>query len=159
MTNTSQQRLAVGDVAPEFTLTAGNSIRVSLRDVLATGRRAVVAFYVFDFSGDCTNEWAQLESMMEDFEESHARVLGISVDSRHAHAAYARILGISAPLLSDFNKEVAEAYGVLTDLGELRGVARRSVFVVNPDGKLSYVWEAEKPSDLPNFQEVLAAVR
>ena len=87
-----------------------------------------------------------------------ARVLGISVDSPHCHKAYAEREGIPFPLLSDFNKEVAAAYGVLTDLGPWKGVASRSVFVVGRDGNVSYAWHGA-PGDLPDVERVLEAAR
>ncbi len=86
-------------------------------------------------------------------------MLGISVDSHHSHREYAKMFGIPFPLLSDFNKETAEKYGVLTNSGTSRGVAGRSVFVVSQDGVVTYVWKPEKKGELPDPERVLEAVR
>ncbi len=97
--------------------------------------------------------------MAQEFEEAGARVLGISVDSIHSHREYAKQRDIPFELLSDFNKETARQYGVLMDLGPWKGVARRSVFVIDKDGTIAYAWKGEQASDLPDIGEVLEEAR
>ena len=63
-------------------------------------------------------------------------VLGISVDSTWANRAFREQLGADFPILSDFRREAAKAYGVLNDAS---GVARRSTFVIDPDGVVQHV--------------------
>ena len=88
-----------------------------------------------------------------------ARVLGISVDSPFVNKRFAEETKVPFPLLSDFNKEAASAYGVLySDYFGMRGVAKRSAFVVDGEGTIRYAWVGED-SDLPEFDEILAAVK
>lgn len=86
-------------------------------------------------------------------------MLGISVDSHFCHKAYAATENIPFPLLSDFNKEVAQSYGVLGDSGPWRGVASRAVFIVRRDGTVAYVWHAPPSGGLPDVEQVLEEAR
>jgi peroxiredoxin len=68
-------------------------------------------------------------------------VLGISVDSSPSNRAFAKQEGIDFPLLSDFQRTVSKAYGILNDE---RGFANRTTFVVDKDGVIRHI---EKGSD------------
>ena len=87
---------------------------------------------------------------------------GISVDSTWAHDAWRSQLGLPAELvlLSDFNRDFGKAYGLsYTNAAGLKDVLRRSVLVINPDGKLVYRWDVPDPPRLPTANEVLDALR
>jgi len=73
----------------------------------------------------------------ERFRTANAQVVGVSVDSRFANAAWAAQIGITFPLLSDFypHGTVAERYGVLNP----RGMPERAIFVVDKDGIVRYI--------------------
>jgi len=89
-------------------------------------------------------------------------VYGISVDSTWAHDAWRAQLQLppDVVLLSDFNREFGEAYGLLmTTPSGLKNVLRRSVLVVNPDFKIVYRWDVPDPPRLPTVDEVLEALR
>jgi peroxiredoxin len=63
-------------------------------------------------------------------------------------------------LLSDFNKEFGEAYDLATtNPAGLRGMLKRSVFVIRPDGVISYRWDNTDPPSLPRVDEILGEVR
>jgi peroxiredoxin len=88
-----------------------------------------------------------------------AEVVGISVDSPFVNAKFAEETGAPFPILSDFNREVATAYGVRNDdYFGMKGVATRSVFVIDRDGTVTYVWTAEE-DEPPDLDDVLNAVR
>ena len=87
---------------------------------------------------------------------------GISVDSTWAHDAWRSQLGLPSDLLllSDFNRDFGTAYGLTyTSAAGLKDVLRRSVFIVNPDGKIAYRWDVPDPPRLPTADEVLEALR
>ena len=89
-------------------------------------------------------------------------MVGISVDSTWAHDVYRKQLGLPEDivLLSDFNREFGSAYGLLTTTATgMKDVLRRSVLIVNPDGKIVYRWDVPDPPRLPSASEVLAALR
>ena len=80
-----------------------------------------------------------------------SQVLGISVDSRYANKRYAEDLGVTYPLLSDFQREVSELYGVLN---EERGFANRTTFVVDMEGTIQHVDEGSDAIDITKTYEV-----
>jgi len=84
------------------------------------------------------------------------------VDSWYAHAAYHKQLHLPEEmlLLSDFNHEVAGLYGGYFDTASgFKQVARRTVFVVAPDGTVVYRWDNTEPPSLPSVEPVLEALR
>ena len=86
------------------------------------------------------------------------RPLGISRDSPWTHIAWAQALDLSFPLLSDFNGDAVDAFGIAFEFNGLRGVAERSAFVVDTDGTVRGAWRYGT-GDLPDFDELLRAVR
>jgi peroxiredoxin len=63
-------------------------------------------------------------------------------------------------LLSDFNRDFGDAYGLIyTTSSGFRGVLRRTVFVIDRDGTITYRWDVPDPPALPQADEVLAALR
>jgi len=94
---------------------------------------------------------------LPEFQRLDAEVVAISVDSVHSHRAWAKQEGFNFPLLSDFNKEVGRAYGVLyEDFRGLKGVEKRAVFIVDGKGVVRYRWLSEDPQVLPQTDEILA---
>ncbi len=69
-------------------------------------------------------------------------VFGISVDSPPANAAFAKQIGVTFPLLSDMNRKVLTAYGILQKYpmgGDEYQWARRTTFVVDKSGKIQHI--------------------
>jgi peroxiredoxin len=89
-----------------------------------------------------------------------ARIVGISVESDRAHRAFAEHLGLDFPLVSDFNREVVGKYGIQYEepYNGMKGMSRRSVFVVGTDGIVRYTWVTDDPLIAPNVNEVLGAL-
>ena len=148
--------------APLFTLkrkTADGLVDVALADNIGK-RQTVLLFFPLAFTSVCQEELCSVSGGLDQYAELDADVWAISVDSPFAQEAFARMAGIAIPLLSDFNKETAAAYDVLyADLIGLKGVAKRSAFVVNKDGRITYSWSSDDPKQLPPFEEVKAALR
>lgn len=153
--------LSKGTKAPEFTLKSKNAdgLRdVSLADTLGS-KSTVLLFFPLSFTSVCQEELCTVSGGFDEYDKLNAAVYGISVDSPFAQEAFAKANDITIPLLSDFNKEVAEAYDVLyADLLGFKGVAKRSAFVINPEGEITYVWCSEDPHNLPPFDEIKAAL-
>ena len=146
---------SIGDMAPDFTLTAQDKSSVTLSDM--RGSRVILAFYPAAFTGVCTKEMCSFSDGMVSLESSVARVLGISVDSPFSNAAFAEANGITFPLLSDVHREAVEAYGVALGDFVIPGytVAQRSVFVVETDGSIGYAWVADNPGLEPDYDAVM----
>ena len=126
--------IAVGQLAPEFTLKDQNQKEVKLSD-FAGKRKVVLMFYPLDFSPVCTNEHACFVKDLKQFEKLDAQVLGVSVDSVWTHKAFAERMGISYPLLADFHPKgaVAKAYGAYR---ENEGLCDRALFVIDRKGAI-----------------------
>ena len=123
----------------------------------------VLAFFPLAFTGVCTTEMCTFRDQMAGFNDVHARVYGVSVDSPFTQNQFIQKEKLNFPLLSDFNRELVDAFGVkrtqpIGPAPGLLGVANRSVFVVGKDGAVKYRWYSENPKDLPPFDEVKAAL-
>jgi peroxiredoxin len=88
-----------------------------------------------------------------------AEVYGISVDSPFAQSAWAKQNKIEVTLLSDLNKKVAAAYGVIfPGLAGIGDTSARAAFVIGTDGVVKYAEQTATPKDLPNFTAIKAAL-
>jgi peroxiredoxin len=148
----SKNALMVGDIAPEFALRDQDNNLVSLADFKGQ-KHVVLAFYPLDFSPVCSLELPKLQENYEAFQRADAEVLGISIDSRWSHAAFAEKLDLSFRLLSDFDRQASRAYGVLRK----EGFAERSLFLIDKDGLIRYaeVFEIGTVPDITSLQEAL----
>ena len=151
----------VGSKAPEFTLVNQDREPVSLSSQLGTGP-VVLAFFPGAFSGTCTKEMCTFRDSMSQFNGLNARVLGISTDTFFALKAWGDQQRLGFPLLSDYNKDVINAYGVVNpDMIGLKNIAKRSVFVLDRKGVVRYrevLEDARNEPDYQKLQEALASV-
>jgi len=99
-----------------------------------------------------------LRDRRAEFDETGVRTFGVSRDSPWTHIAWAQALDLNFPLLSDFNGDAVEAFGIARDFNGLRSVAERSAFLVGPDCTVRGAWRYET-GELPDFDELLRAVR
>lgn len=154
--------LAPQTTAPLFTLrrkTESGLQEISLSDNIGK-KKTVLLFFPLAFTSVCQDELCSVSGGLSDYAELDADVWAISVDSPFAQEAFAIKAGISVPLLSDFNREVAAAYDVLyPELLGFKGVAKRSAFVVDEKGVIVYAWSSDNPKDLPAFDEIKAALK
>lgn len=130
--------IRIGRKAPVFALKGIFQEKVSdysLQDF--RGRWLVLFFYPADFSFICPTEVTGFSRLAREFRTEGAEILGVSVDSIESHRAWAKELGgVNYPLLSDDEKKVSLAYGVLD---EKEGVSLRATFIINPEGEVSYL--------------------
>lgn len=149
--------LKIGDIAPDFTLKSKNQTG-EIKDFSLSNFKdtnVVLLFYPLSFTGVCTTEMCSISAGFNEYANLNAKVLGISVDSVFTQEAWAKSNGITIPLLSDFNKEVAKSYGCLyEDFIFMKGVAKRSAFIVDKDGKIAYEEILEDAGQLPNFDKI-----
>ena len=86
-------------------------------------------------------------------------LVAIAVTPTFAQMAFADTLDIDFPLLSDWEGATASAYGVRYDIWKGHsGLAKRSVFVIDRDGVITYVWSNDDALTLPEFDEVMEAI-
>ena len=151
--------LQIGDKAPDFTLFSSDLKEVKLSDF--AGKKVIIHFFPMAFTGVCTSQLCTLRDNFSFYEGLNAQILGISVDSPFTLAKFKEENNYQFPLLSDFNKEVSKAYGAQYEefVFNLKGVAKRSAFVLDADHKIIYAEVLESAGDLPDFAAIDALLK
>ncbi len=154
--------LSVGDKCPEFSLvslTADGPAVVESSQLIADA--PVVLFFIpMAFTGVCTEEFCTISNDLAEYQGLNATVYGVSGDNPFAQQAWAEKEGFSLPMLSDYEHEVAEAFGIAYEafLPEknltMGGVAKRSVFVIDGEGVIRHAEVLESPGDMPDLAGV-----
>ena len=148
-----------GDRAIEFKLPAKPKDEVDLGALIGK-EKIVLLFFPLAYSSVCTAEMCAMRDDWKQYENLGAKVFGISVDSPFVTDKFRRDENIPFPILSDFNKEVSRKYGVLhEDLMGLKGVSKRSAFVIGADGKVKYAWVTDNPGVQVDFEQIKAALK
>ena len=99
-----------------------------------------------------------LRDRSPEFRAAGVHPFGISGDSAWTHIAWAQALDLSFPLLSDWNKEAMQAFGVDGEFRGHRGVALRTTFLVDQDGTVRGAWRYDT-AEVPDFDELLRAAQ
>ena len=146
--------LQIGQPAPEFILRSSDKQEVKLSDF--KGRNVVLLFFPLAFTGVCTAELCDMRDNLAVYNNLNAEVLAVSVDSIYTLDRYKKDQGLTFPLLSDFNKEASEAYGSLYEkFGYgMKGVSKRSAFVIDTEGVIQYAEVLEDAGKVPDFVAV-----
>ncbi len=154
-----------GSKAPDFQLMTANNPpegkplrEIKLSTLLKEGS-LVIAFFPASFTGGCEKEMCSFRDNLKAFEEAKCNIVGISVDMPFSQKKFAEINNISFPLLSDLGGKIAKLYDVFYDdfIG-LKGVAKRSVFIINKEGFITYKWVTENPAIEPDYKEILDSI-
>lgn len=136
--------LTVGDSFPSFDLPAvvgwEEPVFGRVRSSDLQGRWALVFFWPMDFTTVCPTEISAFSRLAPEFEALDTVVVGVSIDSEHAHRAWRlqhpHLRHLAVPMASDLRRELVTATGVLD---RDRGVALRATFVVDPEGVIRHV--------------------
>lgn len=149
--------IAVGAKAPDFTLKSKQAS--GLVDVKLSAnfgkKNTVLLFFPAAFTGVCTQELCDITAGLNAYQGLNAEVIGISVDTPFAQEAWAQKERIGITLVSDLNKEVTKAYGVLFPmLAGIGDTSARAAFVIDKDGMVRYSEQTPSPKELPNFEKV-----
>jgi len=128
-----------------------------LADALADGP-VVLAFFPGVFSRTCTQEMCELRDWLPEVGGLDADVYGVSVDPPWPQLAFIERYGLGFPLVSGFNNDTIQRFGVRNEEGLLAGIAQRSVFVLAPDRTVEYAWRATEPLTFPDLDAVEGAV-
>jgi peroxiredoxin Q/BCP len=140
----------IGQAAPEFSLPSQEGGPVSLKDF--RGQWVVLYFYPKDMTPGCTIEAHNFQRDLPKYEQQHAVILGVSVDSTDSHKEFCTKESLTFKLLSDTDKKMVDQYGSLGS----HGVASRNTFLIDPAGKVARVWTGVIPAK--HSEEVLAAL-
>lgn len=148
--------LQIGQKAPDFTLYSSAKEKITLSNYLGK-QNVLLLFFPQAFTGVCTKELCSVRDDISKYSQANAQVLAVSVDSIFTLAKFKEDQGFDFLLLSDFNKEVSPAYHALydsfTDMG-MKGVSKRSAFVIDKNGVIQYSEVLESAGDIPNFDAI-----
>jgi peroxiredoxin len=146
--------LQIGDKAPGFSLIADDKSEVSLQNY--EGKNVVVLFFPLAFTGVCTTELCSMRDNIAQYNDLNAQILAISVDSPFTLEKFKAEQNLNFPLLSDFNKETSAAYGSIYEdfVLNMKGVSKRSAFVVDKEGVIRYAEVLDNAGELPNFEAI-----
>jgi peroxiredoxin len=108
------------------------------------------------FTGVCTKELCAMRDSIADYEKLDTQILAISVDSVFSLGKWKEEQKFNFPLLSDFNKTASKKYDSLYKdfVFEMKGVSKRSAFVVDREGIIRYAEVLENAGEIPNFDAV-----
>ena len=153
--------IQIGSIAPDFTLFNSEKQEVTLSQYL--GKSVVLLFYPQAFTGVCTTELCDIRDNLNVYSTLNAEILAISVDSVFTLENWKQQQGFNFQMLSDFNKTVSTAYETIykTFAFGMKGVSKRSAFVVDSKGVLQYVEILDNAGEIPNLdkiKEVLATL-
>ena len=146
--------IEIGQQAPDFTLYDSEKKQVTLS--AQKGHPVVLLFFPLAFTSTCTKELCQVRDEIGWYNNIDAKVFGISVDSLHTLARYKADQQLNFTLLSDFNKEVSLAYdSIYEQFGYgMKGVSKRSAFVIDQNGVVLYAEILENAGEVPNFEAI-----
>lgn len=155
--------LTIGEHYKNFTLKNHRFENVTLSEHIGKNN-IVLLFFPFVNSGTCEKELCQTRDSLEEYNKLNAIVFGISVDSPFAQKLWFEKLNFGFDLLSDFNKEVCQMYGVLDEnwlpakFG-YRGVAKRSAFVIDKNGIIKYAEILDDPGKEPDYEKIIETLK
>lgn len=154
--------LEIGQTAPDFTLYDSDKKQITLSEL--RDNSVLLLFFPLAFTTTCTEELCHVRDNISNYNTANAKVFGISVDALHTLAKYKADQQLNFTLLSDFNKEASRAYDSIYEMFgyNMKGVSKRSAFVIDKAGIIRYAEVLENAGEVPNFekiQEVLANIK
>ena len=147
--------LNVGDTAPDFEL-VDTELKMRTLDEFK-GKKVILSFFVAASSPVCETEMCTFRDSWDDLSNLGAQVVAISNDGPFANKAFAEKHNLKFPVLGDYKSKTIRDYDVL--MPHLLHVkdydaAKRSVFIINQDGKIGYKWVSDDPLVEPNYNEI-----
>ena len=147
-------KIDIGQPAPDFTLFDSEKKQVTLSEL--KGHNVLLLFFPLAFTSTCTKELCSVRDNIAWYNNVNANVFGISVDALHTLAKYKEDQHLNFTLLSDFNKEVSRLYDSIYEMFgyNMKGVSKRSAFVIDKDGIVRYAEVLDNASEVPNFESI-----
>ena len=146
--------IEIGQTAPDFILYASDKNKVTLSEL--KGQPVLLLFFPLAFTSVCTKELCSVRDNIGWYNSINAKVFGISVDALQTLAKFKEDQQLNFTLLSDFNKEVSRAYGSIYEMFgfNMKGVSKRSAFVIDKDGIVRYAEVLENAGEVPDFKKI-----
>ena len=147
-------KIEIGQAAPDFTLFDSEKKQVTLSEL--KGHNVLLLFFPLAFTSTCTKELCSVRDNITWYNNADAKVFGISVDALHTLAKYKEDQRLNFTLLSDFNKDVSRLYDSIYEMFgyNMKGVSKRSAFVIDRSGIIRYAEVLDNASEVPNFEAI-----
>jgi peroxiredoxin Q/BCP len=145
-------KVKAGDQAPDFEGPTGDGRTLGLKDF--HGKNIVLYFYPKDDTPGCTKEACSFRDNIQPIRSLGAEIIGVSVDSVESHKRFSTRFKLPFPLISDKQKRIANAYGVMKDVGL---GTKRVTFIIDRDGKIAKVFPKVDVSK--HTEEVVAVLK
>lgn len=146
--------IETGQSAPDFSLYDNEKNKVTLSDL--KGHNVLLLFFPQAFTSVCTKELCGIRDNIAAYNNTNAKVFGISVDSVFTLNKFREEQQYNFPLLSDFNKEVSNLYGTIYHdwILDMKGVSKRSAFLIDKEGVVRYAEVLENAGEVPDFNKI-----
>ena len=147
-------KIGIGNHAPDFTLYDSEKNKITLSE--QRDQNVLLLFFPLAFTKTCTAELCSIRDNISFYNNVNAKVYGISVDALQSLAKYKTEQLLNFTLLSDFNKNVSADYGCLYELFSynMKGVSKRSAFIIDKNGIVQYAEILEHAGEQPNFVNI-----
>lgn len=145
----------IGDKAPDFELPDSDMKPRKLSEFYS--KKTILAFFPAAESPVCTAEMCALRDSLDQLRDLGANIVGISVDGPYANKFFVQNRHLNFPVLSDYRRDVIKKYGIVMNrLGTLEGydAAKRSVFILDENGKVIYKWVSDNPAVEPDYDVI-----
>jgi peroxiredoxin len=151
--------MQLNQAAPDFSLFNTEKKKITLSEL--KGKNVVLLFFPLAFTSTCTAELCSMRDNLATYNGLNAEVFGISVDSLFSLGKFKEEQKLNFDLLSDFNKTASKDYKTIYDtfVCEMRGVSKRSAFVIDKKGVLKYIEVLENAGEIPNFEAILRVLK
>lgn len=151
--------MQLNHAAPDFSLFNTEKKKITLSEL--KGKNLVLLFFPLAFTSTCTAELCSMRDNLATYNGLNAEVFGISVDSLFSLGKFKEEQKLNFDLLSDFNKTASKDYKTIYDtfVCEMRGVSKRSAFVIDKKGVLKYIEVLENAGEIPNFDAILRLLK
>lgn len=143
-----------GQKAPNFTLYDTVKREHNLTDY--RGKKVVLLFFPLAFTSTCTRELCDVRDNISVYDNLDAEIIAISVDSLYTLGKYKDEQNLNFTLLSDWNKQASRAYySLYEEFGYgMRGVSKRSAFVIDGEGIVRYAEVLNNAGEIPDFNKI-----
>jgi peroxiredoxin len=146
--------LKIGQPAPNFSLYDTGKNKITLSE--QKDKNVLLLFFPLAFTRVCTKELCSIRDDSYRYNNVDTTIFGISVDSFATLKRFKTEQNYNFPLLSDFNKDVSTLYGCIYEefIGWMKGVSKRSAFIIDKKGIIQYTEILEAAGELPDFEAI-----
>ena len=133
-----------GDQAPSLTVAASDGTSI---DLASPGQPLVLYFYPKDDTSGCTREAQDFTALAGGYAKAGVKVVGVSRDPMKKHEKFIGKYGLSAPLVSDEDGHISEAFGTWVQksmYGRKYMGMERATYLIGADGRIVRAWRKVK---------------